>query len=144
MENIGMKGWFDVTKTSPDGTQEKFFVPNIVVADGKTSVASMIGSDTASAVAFDHLAIGSGEQAAVLLNSGLIHEFYGRVDGSGAVIGSHATFTGSFGISGTVSISEYAVFNAVTAGSMLARASGTGVAAISGDYLELTYTVVVG
>lgn len=144
MDSLGMKGWFDISKISPTGEKESFHIPNTIVADGKSCLASMLGSDNASAVAFDWIAIGSGTDAAVVTQTALVHEAYGRVDASGAVIGSLCTFTGSFGISGTFTSSEYGIFNATSAGSMLCRASGTGVSLTSGDYLTITYNVIVG
>ena len=143
MDNIGIKGWFDITKINPDGTMNNFHVPNTVVADGKMTIASLIVNDVANPDAFDYLAIGSGISAVVVENSGLKNEVYGRINSSGAVIGSVCTFTGSFAISGTIGISEYGIFNSPSAGSMLARASGTTIDANNGDFLTVSYTLIV-
>lgn len=142
MDNLKINGWFDITRDSALG-REFYNIPNTVVGAGKSSVASMIVSGVSSAVAFQWLAIGSGSSPPSLTDTALENECYGRINSSGAAIGSLCTFTGSFGISGNIAISEYGVFNNSSAGSMLCRASGTSVNFISGDILTLTYSIIV-
>lgn len=143
-ENFGLKGHVYTKVIKPDGEIIENNFQNIVVADGKTNVAGMLILDTGGGDAYDFIGIGSGESVAAVTDTGLLHEVYSRIASSGAQIGSLASFIGSFAISGTIGITEYGLFNAATAGSMLSRASGTAVALTSGDFLEVNWQVTVG
>lgn len=146
MDKFGLEGRFHVVKQTPDGKIETLNIPNMVVANGKTTVSSRIVADLVGTAgsSFDFLAIGTGTAEPELTNSGLKTEIMGRIDSEGTSTGSMAQFIGSFGISGTVSVTEYAVFNKSSAGSMLCRATGTALNLSSGDFLTLTYQVITG
>ena len=140
-ENINLTGRFKVVRHTPDGFVEERFTENTVVNDGKTTVASLILSDVVAGSRFDYLAIGLGSTAAEVTQTALVSEVYSRIAGTGTLTGSTATLSGAFGISGTVSISEYGVFNKSTVGSMLCRASGTALSCTSGDTVGVEYSI---
>ena len=146
MDSLGMNGWFDVTAFNPDGSvKASISHPNTVVADGKSVTASRIVSGTAAPGSFfDWIAIGEGSNAPDVTDADLTSEVYGRINASGTSTGSLAQYIGKFDISGAATIQEYGVFNANSAGSMLARSSGTALALTSGDTLTVTYQVIVG
>ena len=143
MENIGLKGRFHIVKHTMLGDEE-IWSDNTVVNDGKATIANFILKDVAIGSRFDHLAIGLGSTTPAATQTALVSEVYTRVDGTGTLAGSTATLSGQFDISGAVSISEYAVFNLVAAGSMLCRASGTAISAVSGDSIGIEYGIIAG
>jgi len=122
-------------------------IPNTIMDVGRSAVASMIGSDVASTVAFDYMSIGiSGIAAAVAqtaLGSEQVRVLTTSAQTTSGVTNDTATFIGSFGISGTHSIVEAGIFNATSAGSMLARTTFAALSVISGDFINGTWDVTV-
>jgi hypothetical protein len=150
MENVGLRGKVFARAINPDGTvKQEWGGTNTVCANGKTLVASRLINDITPGSPYDWIGIGSQDDAENVLHSGLIGEVYGRIGNttvSGAQIGSLASFIGSFAITGAVTITEYGLFDRANlgAGSMFGRSSGTGIALVSGDFLEVTYQAQVG
>lgn len=143
-ENIGLKGEIFAKIIKPNGKIIEYNYPNLVVADGKTNIAGMLIADNAPGDAYDYIAIGTGSTTPDVTDTDLVNEVYARINTSGAQLGSVASFTGSFAISGTVAITEYGLFNAATAGSMLSRISGATVTLGDGDFLEINHRITVG
>lgn len=141
-ENCGLQGEITAKAIRSDGTIDVMKNHNIVVSDGKTTVANLIGADSANA--FDYIGIGLGSDVEAVTNGSLFSEVYGRIDSENTATGSVASFNGSFAISGSAEITEYGLFNASTNGSMLSRASGNTLSLTSGDFLEVTWQITVG
>lgn len=117
-------------------------VDNLVVTAGKGYVASRIKD--ASATAMSHIAIGSGSTAAAAGNTALGSEL-GRVsltstNVSAAVVTYVATFAAG---TGTGAVTEAALLNASSGGTMLCRTVFSVVNKGSADSMTITWTVTV-
>ena len=117
-------------------------VPNLVVTDGKEYVASRMKDTSASAMS--HMAIGSGSTAAAAGNTALGSEL-GRVsltstNVSAAVVTYVATFAAG---TGTGAVTEAALLNASSGGTMLCRTVFSVVNKGSADSMTITWTVTV-
>ena len=117
-------------------------VDNLVVTAGKGYVASRIKD--ASATAMSHMAIGSGSTAAAASDTALGSEL-GRValtstTVSSAVVTYVATFAAG---TGTGAVTEAALLNASSGGTMLCRTVFSVVNKGSADSMTITWTVTV-
>jgi len=117
-------------------------VDNLVVTAGKGYVASRIKD--ASATAMSHMAIGSGSTSAAAGDTALGSEL-GRValtstNVSGAVVTYVATFAAG---TGTGAVTEAALLNASSSGTMLCRTVFSVVNKGASDSMTITWTVTV-
>jgi len=134
----------------PDGkVKEQKTVPNMIVTSGKNAIASRLAG-TATAV-MSHLAIGQSTTAPVATQTALITEFTGGPNAraaltvaGGAVSGNQITFTATFGAgNGTGPVTEAGIFNASTAGTMLARTTFLVVNKDALDTLTISWIVTI-
>tara|TARA_Y100001973_G_scaffold103198_1_gene169933 strand:- start:252 stop:677 length:426 start_codon:yes stop_codon:yes gene_type:complete len=117
-------------------------VDNLVVTAGKGYVASRMKD--ASATAMSHMAIGSGSTAAAASQTALGTQL-GRVSltstsVSGAVVTYVATFAAG---TGTGAVTEAALLNASSSGTMLCRTVFSVVNKGANDSMTITWTVTV-
>ena len=117
-------------------------VDNLVVTAGKGYVASRMKD--ASATAMSHMAIGSGTTAAAASQTALGTQL-GRVSltstsVSGAVVTYVATFAAG---TGTGAVTEAALLNASSSGTMLCRTVFSVVNKGANDSMTITWTVTV-
>ncbi len=117
-------------------------VDNLVVTAGKGYVASRIKD--ASATAMSHMAIGSGSTVAAASDTALGSEL-GRValtstNVSSAVVTYVATFAAG---TGTGAVTEAALLNASSSGTMLCRTVFSVVNKGASDSMTITWTVTV-
>ena len=117
-------------------------VDNLVVTAGKGYVASRMKDATTTAMS--HMAIGSGSTAAAASQTALGSEL-GRVSltstsVSGAVVTYVATFAAG---TGTGAVTEAALLNASSGGTMLCRTVFSVVNKGSADSMTITWTVTV-
>ena len=115
---------------------------NLVVSDGLDFIASRMKDATATAMS--HMAIGSGSTAAAAGNTALGSEL-GRVsltstNVSAAVVTYVATFAAG---TGTGAVTEAALLNASSGGTMLCRTVFSVVNKGSADSMTITWTVTV-
>jgi hypothetical protein len=117
-------------------------VDNLVVTAGKGYVASRMKDATATAMS--HMAIGSGSTAAAAGNTALGSEL-GRVSlSSTAVSAAVVTYTATFAAgTGTGAVTEAALLNASSSGTMLCRTVFSVVNKGSADSMTITWTVTV-
>ena len=117
-------------------------VDNLVVTAGKGYVASRM-KDT-SATAMSHMAIGSGSTAAAANDTALGNEL-GRVAlTSTTVSGAVVTYVASFPAgTGTGAVTEAAILNASSSGTMLCRTVFSVVNKGASDSMTVTWTVTV-
>ena len=137
-DNLKLKGKLAISLNG-DVVQE---VDNLVVTAGKGYVASRMKD--ASTTAMSHMAIGSGSTAAAAGNTALGSEL-GRVsltstNVSGAVVTYVATFAAG---TGTGAVTEAALLNATSSGTMLCRTVFSVVNKGSADSMTITWTVTV-
>lgn len=142
-EMLKATGHLKIERTNSAGELvELIEVPNLVVAVGKTFIASrMVG--TTSAV-MSHMAIGSDQTAAASGNTTLGTEL-GRVTLTSQTASSNSvTYVATFPAgTGTGDVKEAGIFNANPAGTMLCRTTFPIVTKQSGDSISITWVVTV-
>ena len=117
-------------------------VPNLVVTAGKGYVASRM-KDT-SLGAMSHMAIGTNSTAAAANNTALGGEVDRNSLTSTAVSGATVTYVATFGAGeGTRAITEAALLNAASSGTMLCRTVFAVVNKNSADSMTITWSVTV-
>jgi hypothetical protein len=140
------KGWVTVTKSNEQGQiTEQFEVPNLVVTTGKVYIAGkMIATNADVPVAMTHMGIGTGT-ASPLAEDTTLGTQTGRVLLSGNLQENNAiTYTATFPAgTGTGAITEAAIFNASTGGTMLCRTVFPVVTKQAGDTIAITWKVTV-
>jgi len=137
-DDLKLKGKLQIALNG-DTVQE---VDNLVVTAGKGYVASRMKD--ASATAMSHMAIGSGSTAAAASQTALGTQL-GRVSltstsVSGAVVTYVATFAAG---TGTGAVTEAALLNASSSGTMLCRTVFSVVNKGANDSMTITWTVTV-
>ena len=115
-------------------------VDNLVVTTGKGYVASRMKD--ASATAMSHMAIGTGSTAAAANDTALGSESARVALTSTTVSGADITYVATFGAgTGTAAITEAAVLNASSSGTMLCRTVFAVVNKGASDSMTITWTV---
>ena len=143
---VSPKGWVTITKTNEYGTiTQQLEVPNLVVTTGKVYIAGkMIATDSNVPVAMSHMGIGTGT-ASPLADDTTLGTQTGRVLLSGNLQDQNSiTYTATFPAgTGTGAITEAAIFNASTGGTMLCRTVFPVVTKQAGDTIAVTWKVTV-
>ena len=117
-------------------------VPNLVVTAGKGYVASRMKDTTQAAMS--HMAIGTGTTAAAVANTALVSEVDRNSLTSTTVSGSTITFVATYCAGeGTGAITEAALLNASSSGTMLCRTVYAVVNKGSQDSMTVTWSVTV-
>ena len=117
-------------------------VPNLVVTAGKGYVASRM-KDT-SATAMSHMAIGSGTTAAAASQTALVSELARTGLTSTTVSGADIVYVDTFAAgTGTGAVTEAAILNASSGGTMLCRTVFSVVNKGASDAMTITWTVTV-
>lgn len=134
-----------VELTHEDGTKETREVHNLVVDAGKAHIADALSSAPGQG-AMSHMAVGTGTTAPAAGNTALVTEIdrnalTSRTDATNVV-----TYVGDWaaGDATNAAIAEAGIFNAASAGTMLARATFTAINKGASDTLKITWTVTVG
>lgn len=142
-EGLKATGRVHVVHTNSAGEKlADFEVKNLVVTTGKNYIASrMVG--TSSAV-MTHMGIGTGTSSPADADTALGTQT-GRVVLSGsAVVNNSITYTATFPAgTGSGAITEAAIFNQSTGGTMLCRTTFPVVNKASGDTIAVTWVVTV-
>ena len=117
-------------------------VPNLVVTAGKGYVASRMKD--ASATAMSHMAIGTGSTAAAAGNTALGSESARTALTSTTVSGADIVYVDTFAAgTGTGAVTEAAILNASSGGTMLCRTVFSVVNKGANDAMTITWTVTV-
>lgn len=121
-------GQLKISLYDKDGQLKKeTTVPNMVVYTGKVFITqSMVKTTTNTPPAMSHMALGVGNVAPITSNTTLMTEFSGggnsRAAMSANVAGNVVTYSATFAAGNcTGAITEAGIFNAASAGTMLAR-----------------------
>ena len=144
-EELKATGLVKIVHTNAAGELIKEFeVPNLVVTAGKNHIASKIAATTNSPVAMTHMAIGTGTSTPGASDTALGTQT-GRVSLSGSAVSTNTiTYTATFPAgTGDGAITEAAVLNASTGGTMLCRTTFPVVNKASGDTIAITWVVTV-
>tara|TARA_E500000331_G_C17209662_1_gene693063 strand:- start:347 stop:775 length:429 start_codon:yes stop_codon:yes gene_type:complete len=115
-------------------------VDNLVVTTGKGYVASRMKD--ASATAMSHMAVGTGSTAAAAGDTALGSEAARIALTSTTVSGADVTYVATFGAGvGTAALTEAAILNASSSGTMLCRTVFPVVNKQSTDSMSVTWAV---
>lgn len=142
-ETLKATGKLTVVQTNSSGEIVKEFeVPNLVVTTGKNYIASRMKDATATAMT--HMAIGTGTGTPGAGDTTLGTET-GRVTLSNTVVSTNTvTYTATFPAgTGSGAITEAAVLNASSSGTMLCRTTFPVVTKQVGDTIAITWVVTV-
>lgn len=142
-ENLKVKGRLTVSVIDPEGkVKDSFETNNLVVTAGKNYIASRIVGTSSSIMS--HMAIGTGTDTPAVGDTALTTEA-GRVAlSSGTASTNEVTYTATFPAgTGTGAITEAAVLNASSAGTMLCRTTFPVVNKAAGDSIAITWVVTV-
>jgi hypothetical protein len=153
-ENVGIKGFIKIDHFDKSGSLiESVETPNTVVNVGFTEVAGLFCSDVAgSYTAFDYIGVGTGTTAATATNTELVAEITDsgliRAASTGTlttenVANDTAQFVHQFSVTDTQAVTESAVFNDSSAGTMLCRQTFSAINVADGDTLQITWKVTV-
>jgi len=148
IEDLKMKGWIDIKITRINGTVEEFTVYNSIMNAGFAQLALLAGD--ASATPFTYLALGTSSTAVApsqtALQAEIVDSGLARVSATVSRVTTTQTndtlqLVYTWTASGTKTIEEIGIFNASSAGVMLARALTTSKSVVSGDTYTATYKV---
>jgi hypothetical protein len=144
-EQLKATGKVRIVQTNAQGeTVKEFEVPNLVVTTGKNHIAAKIVATTNSPASMTHMAIGTGTGTPGASDTALGAET-GRVSLAGSVVSTNTiTYTATFPAgTGTGAITEAAVLNASSSGTMLCRTTFPVVNKAAGDTIAVTWVVTV-
>lgn len=121
---------------------EKVYIPNLVVNVGKAFIASRMISTTPSVMT--HMSLGSNSTVAVGGDSTLGTELGRVVITSATSLDNVVTYTATFGAGiATGDIREAGIFNASSAGVMVARTTFPIVTKGAGDVLAVSWSISI-
>ena len=151
---VGLKGWVQIDHFDTKGNLiESVQTPNTVTNVGFTEVAGLFCSDVkASYTAFDFIGVGTGTTAATYTNTTLATEItdsgLARAASTGTltdttVTNDTAQFVKQWSVTDTKAVTESAVFNAASVGTMLCRQTFSAINVASGDTLQITWKIAV-
>ena len=142
-DEIKVKGHLSIVLVDEMGVvkDERDF-DNLVVTAGKGYIASRMKDATATAMS--HMAIGTGTTAAAAGQTALVTEANRQALTSTNVPGGQITYSSTFGNGqGTGALTEAAILNAATGGTMLCRTVFNVINKGANDTLAITWTVTV-
>ena len=115
-------------------------IDNLVVTTGKAYVASRMKD--ASATAMSHMAVGTGSTAAAASDTALGNESARVALTSTTVSGADVVYVATFGAGvGTATLTEAAILNASSSGTMLCRTVYGTITKGASDSMTVTWTV---
>lgn len=125
--------------------KQEQFIPNLVVTVGKNWVAGRM-KDTGVPAQMSHMAVGAGAVAPVVGDTTLGSEL-GRValtTAGGTVSNNEVTYTATFPAgTGTGAITEAAILNAASAGTMLCRTTFAVVNKGANDTVAVSWKITI-
>lgn len=144
-ELIKATGQLNILITAPDGTvKHDETVKNLVVTTGLGFIASRMRDATATAMS--HMAIGTGTTAAALGQTALVTESARVALASTTVTGNQVAYAATFPAGTPASltaITEAALLNASSGGTMLCRTVFAAVNKDVNDTMSITWTVTI-
>lgn len=142
-DEITVKGRLSIVLIDQLGlVKEEHNFDNLVVTTGKGYIASRMKDATATAMS--HMAVGTGTTAAAVSQTALVTEANRQALTSTAVSGGDVTYSATFGNGqGTGALTEAAILNASSGGTMLCRTVFSVINKGANDTLAITWTVTV-
>jgi hypothetical protein len=153
-EQVGIKGFIKIDHFDEKGVLiESVETPNTVTNVGFTEVAGLFCNDVkASYTAFDYIGVGTGVSAATYTNTTLGTEItnsgLARAASTGTlttenVANDTAQFVHQFSVTAAQAVTESAVFNAASNGTMLCRQTFSAINVANGDTLQISWKITV-
>lgn len=143
-DTLHMTGALDIVIKNEQGeVKEEIHVPNLVVTDGKTFIASRMAG-TSSAV-MSHMAVGTSSTAPAAGDTTLGGELARVALTSTTPSTNVVTYVGDYPAgTGTGALQEAGIFNAASAGTMLCRTTFSVINKGASDTMTITWTVTIG
>ena len=144
MEQIKVKGTVIGRLIRAGKVVHEFEGNNLVVNAGKAYMASRLVGNSPAAMGY--MAIGSSIVSTAVDMTALQGTEHERVAATPSAAGAIYTITGQFGasIAAEKSVAEIGIFNANSAGSMLARFTTTEFKINAGDTLDISWSIQFG
>ena len=141
--NMNMTGRIKAVLRDEHGNiKQEFEGPNMVVTAGKTWLMSRATSATADVMS--HMAVGSSNTAENASQTALVAQTAIVALTSSTPSGAQVTYVATFGAGvGTGTIAEAGLFNAASAGTMLARTISVNMTKGATDSLTVTWVITV-
>lgn len=142
--NFKMTGHVVAELIGADGVvKQRVEGPNMVVTAGKNWTASRMTAATAGVMS--HMAIGSSNTAESAGQTALVAQTAIVALTSATPSGNQITYVATFGAGvGTGTVAEAGIFNAASAGTMLARTISVTMTKGATDTLTITWVVTAG
>ena len=142
-DKLEATGSVNVVVRGEDGNvKQDFTIPNLVVDTGLDYIASRMKD--ASATAMTHMAVGSGTTAAAAGQTTLVTEVARVALTSSTVTGESIAYVASYAAGiGTGALTEAAILNAASAGTMLCRTVFSVINKGAGDTMTVTWTITI-
>lgn len=143
-DKLFVKGKLDIVLRNASGVViEERHIPNLVVDTGNNYIASRMKDATATAMT--HMAVGTGGTAPTAGDTTLAIEAARVALTSTTVTGNAVAYVATFPAgTGTAALVEAGLFNASSAGTMLARTTYSVINKGAADTLTVTWTITVG
>lgn len=143
LESIKATGRLAIAVLDANGNvKDSLEVENLVVTAGLGFIASRMKDATAAAMS--HMAVGSGTTAASAGQTALVTELGRATLTSTNVTGAQVQYVATFGPGvSTGAVTEAALFNAASSGTMLCRTVFSVVNKDAGDTMTITWTVTL-
>lgn len=142
-DDLTLKGRLEIVVTSEDGTvKQRESVDNLVVTTGKNFVASRMAGTSSSVMS--HMAIGTGTTAAAAGDTTLGSESARVALTSTTASDNDVTYVATFSAgtpSSSAAITEAAIFNASSSGTMLCRTVFAQINKGTSDSLSISWVV---
>lgn len=146
IEDIPVRGSVSIALIGPDGRLKQHHKDhNLVTTVGLYWIAGRL-LDASIPDAASHIGVGTGTTAAALGDTALETPLGARQAlASASVLDNVVTYTATFaaGVS-TGAITEFGLFNAVSSGTMIARAIKPVINKEAGDSLAVVWTLTIG
>lgn len=143
-DTLRMKGDVYVIKTKDDGTEEKYFYPNLVVTAGKNFITNRMSANTVNIM--NRMAVGNSSTAANASDTTLGGEV-ARValDVTGGTPSSNTiTFAATFPAgTATDALTEAGLFNSTSGGTMLCRTVFPVINKGAADTISISWVVSI-
>lgn len=142
-DKLQATGSVNIVVRGEDGNvTQDFTIPNLVVDTGLDYIASRMKD--ASATAMTHMAVGSGTTAAAAGQTALVTEVARVALTSSTVTGESIAYVASYAAgTGTGALTEAAILNAASSGTMLCRTVFSVINKGAGDTMTVTWTITI-
>jgi|TARA_R110001592_G_scaffold100455_1_gene285104 hypothetical protein len=142
-DKLQATGSVNIVVRGEDGNvTQDFTIPNLVVDTGLDYIASRMKDATATAMT--HMAVGSGTTAAAAGQTALVTQVARVALTSSTVTGESIAYVASYAAgTGTGALTEAAILNAASSGTMLCRTVFSVINKGAGDTMTVTWTITI-